>query len=547
MSDTASEIARLRAELAAQTARAQAAERDLAQARALASCTEAMVKELKLEIAKLRRDKYGISSERRARLIDQLELQLEDLEATATEDALAAEQAAAQDKASTVRAFTRRKPVRKPFPEHLPRERVVIEAPTSCACCGSDRIVKMGEDITETLEVIPRQWKVIQTVREKFTCRACEKISQPPAPFHVIPRGWAGPSLIAMVAFDKYGQHQPLNRQSERIAREGVDLSLSTLADLIGHACVALAPIHELIERHVLEGARLHGDDTTVPLLARGGTRTARLWTYVRDDRPWDGSAPPAALFKFSRDRQMIHPNKHLAGWQGVLQADAYSGYNDLYLADRHPGPARSALCWSHARRKFFELADIAGNVRKNKPAHDISPVALEAVKRIDAIFDIEREINGTDADTRRAVRQERSRPLVEALHTWLLDERARMSKHNSVAKAIDYLMPPKGDRWDAFTAFLDDGRICLTNNAAERALRGIALGRKSWLFAGSERGGERAAFMYTLIVSCKMNNIDPQAWMADVLARIPDITVSRLPELLPWNWKAEQEAVKAA
>ena len=547
MSDAASEIARLRAELAAQTARAQAAERDLAQARALASCTEAMIRELKLEIAKLRRDKYGISSERRARLIDQLELQLEDLEATATEDALAAEQAVQDDKTSTVCAFTRRKPVRKPFPEHLPRERVVVEAPTSCTCCGSDRIVKMGEDITETLEVIPRQWKVIQTVREKFTCRACEKISQPPAPFHVIPRGWAGPSLIAMVAFDKYGQHQPLNRQSERIAREGVDLSLSTLADLIGHACVALAPIHELIERHVLAAARLHGDDTTVPLLARGGTKTARLWTYVRDDRPWGGRAPPAALFKFSRDRQMIHPNKHLAGWQGVLQADAYSGYNDLYLADRSPGPARSALCWSHARRKFFELADIAGNVRKNKPAHDISPVALEAVKRIDAIFDVEREINGMDAAARLAVRQERSRPLIEALHDWLLEERARLSKHNSVAKAIDYLMPPKGDRWEAFTAFLHDGRICLTNNAAERALRGIALGRKSWLFAGSERGGERAAFMYTLIVTCKMNNIDPQAWMADVLARMPDITVSRLPELLPWNWKTEREAVKAA
>lgn len=546
MSDTASEIARLRTELAAQTARAQAAERDLIQARALASCTEAMVKELKLEIAKLRRDKYGISSERRARLIDQLELQLEELEATATEDALAAEQAA-EDKTSTVRAFTRRKPVRKPFPDHLPRERVVVEAPTNCTCCGSDRIVKMGEDITETLEVIPRQWKVIQTVREKFTCRICEKISQPPAPFHVIPRGWAGPSLIAMVAFDKYGQHQPLNRQSDRIAREGIDLSLSTLADLIGHACVALTPIHELIERHVLEGARLHGDDTTVPLLARGGTKTARLWTYVRDDRPWGGRAPPAALFKFSRDRQMIHPNKHLAGWQGVLQADAYSGYNDLYLDDRSPGPARSALCWSHARRKFFELADIAGNLRKNKPAHDISPVALEAVKRIDAIFDIEREINGMDADARHAVRQERSRPLIEALHSWLLDERARMSKHNSVAKAIDYMMPPKGYRWEAFTAFLDDGRICLTNNAAERALRGIALGRKSWLFAGSERGGERAAFMYTLIVSCKMNDIDPQAWMADVLARLPDITMSRLPELLPWNWKLGHEAVNAA
>ncbi|WP_092465539.1 IS66 family transposase, partial [Donghicola eburneus] len=507
MSDPASEIAELRAALAAQTARAQAAERDLAQARALASCTEAMIQELKLEIAKLRRDKYGISSERRARLIDQLELQLEELEAAATEDALAAEDTAQGDQTNTVRAFARRKPVRKPFPEHLPRERVVVEAPTACTCCGSDRIVKMGEDITETLEVIPRQWKVIQTVREKFTCRTCEKISQSPAPFHAIPRGWAGPQLIAMVAFDKFGQHQPLNRQVERIAREGIDLSLSTLADLIGHACVALAPIHALIERHVLEASRLHGDDTTVPLLARGGAKTARLWTYVRDDRPWGGSAPPAALFKFSRDRQMIHPSTHLAGWQGILQADAYSGYNALYLADRSPGPVRSALCWSHARRKFFELADIAGNVRKNKRAHDISPVALEAVKRIDAIFDIEREINGIDANARLAIRQERSRPLVEDLNVWLRDERAQMSKHNSVAKAIDYLMPPKGERWEAFTAFLADGRICLTNNAAERALRGIALGRKSWLFAGSERGGDRAAFMYTLIVSAKMND----------------------------------------
>ncbi|MGA1677539.1 MAG: IS66 family transposase, partial [Pseudomonadales bacterium] len=319
MSDAALQIAELRAALAAQTAsaeaaqaRAQAAEAELARARAVASCTEAMIQELRLEIAKLRRDKYGISSERRARLIDQLELQLEELETAATEDALAAEQAAVPDKTSTVRAFTRRKPVRKPFPDHLPRERVVVEAPTRCTCCGSDRIVKMGEDVTETLEVIPRQWKVIQTVREKFTCRACEKISQPPTPFHAIPRGWAGPQLIAMIAFDKYGQHQPLNRQSERIAREGIDLSLSTLADLIGHACVALAPIHALIESHVLDGGRLHGDDTTVPLLARGGTKTARLWTYVRDDRPAGLHDAPAVWFAYSENRQGIHPQTHL-------------------------------------------------------------------------------------------------------------------------------------------------------------------------------------------------------------------------------------------
>ncbi len=545
MSHAASEIARLSAALAAQTARAQAAEAELAQARALASCTDAMIQELKLEIAKLRRDKYGISSERRARLIDQLELQLEELEAAATEDALAAEQAA--DKTSTVRAFTRRKPVRKPFPDHLPRERVVVEAPTSCTCCGSDRIVKMGEDITETLEVIPRQWKVIQTVREKFTCRACEKISQPPAPFHAIPRGWAGPQLIAMIAFDKYGQHQPLNRQSERIAREGIELSLSTLADLIGHACVALTPIHALIARHVLDAGRLHGDDTTVPLLARGGTRTARLWTYVRDDRPWDGGAPPAALFHFSTDRRKEHPTRHLAEWHGVLQSDVYGGYNDLYLGDRSPGPVRSALCWSHARRKFFELADIKAIARKGKKvAQEISPIALDAVTRIDAIFAVERDITGLSNAARHEARQQWVAPMVNDLHDWMLAVRARMSKHNPVAKAINYMLEGTG-RWEAFTAFLDDGCICLTNNAAERALRGIALGRKSWLFAGSERGGDRAAFMYTLIVTAKMNNIDPQAWMADVLARLPDMPVSRLPELLPWNWKAAMELKRIA
>ena len=296
----------------------------------------------------------------------------------------------------------------------------------------------------------------------------------------------------------------------------------------------------------VLSVGRLHADETTVPLLARGGTKTARLWTYVRDDRPFNGDVPPAALFHFSRDREMTHPNKHLTNWQGILQSDAYAGYNDLYRSDRDPGPVASALCWSHARRKFFELADIAGNVRKGKPAHDISPIALEAVQKIDTIFDIERDINGLSAEDRHAARQTLSRPLVEALHAWFIEQRARMSKHNPVAKAIKYMIEKQG-RWDAFTTFLDDGRICLTNNAAERALRGVALGRKSWLFAGSERGGDRAAFMYTLIVTAKMNDIDPQAWLADVLKRLPDMPVSRVHELLPWNWKTAAENVKAA
>lgn len=542
MSDSASEIIRLRAELAATKARAEALADDLAQARAVVSCSEAMIAELKLEIARLRRDRYGISSERRARLIDQLELQLEELEAAAAEDEAAAEQT---EQTATVRAFTRKRPSRKPFPEHLPRERVVIEAPAACTCCGSERLVKMGEDITETLEVIPRQWKVIQTVREKFSCRDCEKISQPPAPFHALPRGWAGPNLLATILFEKFGQHQPLNRQAERYAREGVELSLSTLADQVGACTVALQPIHSLIERHVMEASRLHGDDTTVPLLAKGGAKTARLWTYVRDDRPFGGAAPPAALFRFSRDRTKEHPNTHLAAWQGILQADAYGGFNDLYREDRTPGPVASALCWAHARRKFFELADIAGNVRKGKPAHQISPVALEAVTRIDALFEIERGINGLEADTRLAARQALSRPLVEDLHDWLKAERTRMSKHNLVVKAINYMV--ENGHWGAFTRFLDDGRVCLTNNAAERSLRGVALGRKAWLFAGSERGGHRAAFMYSLIITAKMNDIDPQAWLADILKRLPDMPVSRLPELLPWNWKTDRENRKAA
>jgi transposase len=319
MSETPSEIAVLRAALAAAEARAAAAEEELTQARAVVSASDAMIRHLQLQIAKLHREQFGHSAERHARLIEQLEMQLEDLETDLGQDRAKTDAAVAK---TTVAAFERRRPARKPFPEHLPRERVVIEAPTSCACCGSGRIVKMGEDITETLEVIPRQWKVIQTVREKFTCRCCEKISQPPAPFHTIPRGWAGPQLIAMVAFDKYGQHQPLNRQSERIAREGINLSLSTLADLIGHACVALRPIHEVIERHVLTAVRLHGDDTTVPLLARGGTKTARLWTYVRDDQPWGGSAPPAALFKFSRDRRSPDdPPQQTSRWMAGCSA----------------------------------------------------------------------------------------------------------------------------------------------------------------------------------------------------------------------------------
>ena len=482
------------------------------QAEARASGAEAMVAHLKLLIAKMRRDRFGPSSERGRRLLDQLELQLEELEASATEDEAAAEITSAD--ATTVRGFSRKRPVRAPLPAHLPRERVVIPAPNVCPCCGG-RLAKLGEDITETLEVVPRQWKVIQTVREKFTCRRCERITQPPAPFHVIARGRAGPSLLAMILYAKFGEHQPLNRQSESYAREGIDLDVSTLADWVGACTASLAPLIELIRRHVFGAERLHGDDTTVPVLAKGKTITGRVWVYVRDDRPFAGTGPPAAAFFYSRNRNGEHPARHLAGYAGILQADAYAGFGKLYDARRRPAPITEAACWSHGRRNFFVLADTAK-----------APLALEAVRRIDEIFAIERDSNGLSAAERLTTRKTRVVPLVEELEEWMRTERARLSRHAEVAKAIDYMLK----RWPAFTRFLADGRICLSNNAAERALRGIALGRRSWLFAGSDRGGERAAAMYTLIATAKLNRIDPQAWLDDVLRRIADHPVSTAP-----------------
>ncbi len=515
--------------------RATSAEAELANARARESATEALISHYKLQIAKLKREQYGPSAERTRRLLAQMEFELEDLEADAAEDDLAAETAAA--KATSVTAFERKRPVRKPFPDHLPRERVVVPAPCSCPACGGMRLSKLGEDVTETLEVIPRAWKVIQTVREKFSCRDCEKITQPPAPFHVVPRGWAGPSFLAMLLFEKYGQHQPLNRQAERFAREGVPLSVSTLADQVGAASFALMPIFRLIEAHVFAAGRVHGDDTTVPVMAKGKTDTGRLWDYVRDDRPFGGADPPAVVFYYSRDRRGEHPQAHLASWSGILQADAYAGYFELYAPDRRPGLILEAGCFAHARRKFFELADVEGAARKKsrgERAGPIYPIALEAVQKLDALFDIERGINGKTSAERLAVRQELSAPLMAELHDWLKGQLAKLSRNHDLAKAINYMLR----RWDAFTRFLADGRVCLTNNSAERALRCVPLGRKAWLFCGSDRGGQRAAIMFSLIQSCRLNDVDPQAWLTDVLARIAGHPANRLGDLLPWNWE---------
>jgi transposase len=508
---------------------------ELAVARAKASEDVALIAAQKLRIAKLERQIYGQRSERSARLIDQLALAFEELEASATEDELAAEQSVA--KTTTVAGFTRKRPERDTFPEHLPRERVVIEAPTTCACCGGARMRKLGEDVTQTLETTPRQWKVIETVREKFSCRDCEKITQAPAPFHVIARGWAGPSLLAMIMFEKFGQHQPLNRQAERYALEGAPIALSTMADAVGSVCAALDPLRRLVEAHVMAAERLHGDDTTVPVLAKGKTDTGRCWIYVRDDRPFGGAGPPAAIFYYSRDRRGEHPQAHLAGYSGILQADAYDGYNRLYLADRKPGPIREAACWVHARRPFFAMADLDENARRRvagKKEIPLSPIAIEIVRRIDALFTIERSTNGKSPGERLAVRQTSSRPLVDALESYMREQVPKLSRGHDLAKAMQYMLK----RWAAFTLFLDDGRVCLSNNAAERGLRGIALGRKSWLFCGSDRGGQRAAAMYSLIVTARMNGVDPQAWLADVLSRIAAHPVHRLDELLPWNWR---------
>ncbi|KRP87172.1 hypothetical protein AOQ73_12095 [Bradyrhizobium pachyrhizi] len=538
-SDLASAYLALLAEREMLQAERDVAVADAASARAELSDNEALIAHLELRIEKLKRELHGQRSERSARLLEQLELELEELVTTASEDELAAQAAAA--KTQNVRPFTRKRPVRKPWPDDIEHERVVVEAPTTCACCGGSRLAKVGEDVTKTLEEIPRRFKVIETVREKFTCRDCETISQAPAPFHATPRGFIGPQLLATILFDKFGMHIPLNRQSARFKSERIDLSLSTLADQVGHGTFAVMPLFHLIERHVLAAERLHGDDTTIRILAKGKCTTGRIWTYVRDDRPFAGPAPPAAVYYASGDRRGEHPQKHLAAFAGILQADCYNGFEPLFDPQKKTLPITPAYCFAHARRGFFELADIEKNAREGKKGKPVSPIALEAVKRLDALFEIERAINGCDADDRRAVRQEQSKPLLDDMHAWLLRERETLSRSSEVLKPINYMLR----RWEGFARFLDDGRICLTNNCAERALRGIALGRRNWTFAGSQRGANRAAIMLTMITTCRLNDVDPKAWLADVLTRIADLPTSRLHELLPWEWKLLRQAAE--
>ena len=489
---------------------------------ARAAGAEAMVAHLKLMIAKLKRDRFDASSERGRKLLDQLEMQLEEAETAAAEDAAIAERGSSET-TTAVRAFRRAKPVRAPLPAHLPRERVVLPSPTECPCCGG-MLSKLGETITESLESIPRSYKVIQTVREKFSCRSCETITQPAAPFHPIARGRAGPNLLATIMHDKFGAHQPLNRQSERFACEGIELSVSTLADWVGACAAALAPLVVLIQAHVLAAERIHGDDTTVPVLAKCKTHIARLWGYVRDDRPFGGSAAPAAMFFYSRDRGgwtsgsppgglcRHSASRRLCRVQRSLscRAPASSDRRSCVLGSRAPQGVRAGRCRqstgchrgsaSHGRDLRHGAGESTGFLPRS-----VLPRA-----------------------TRRSRRSSRNSSAGCAACA------AECHDIPMSRKAMDYMLK----RWEAFTRFLGDGRICLTNNAAERELRRVALGRKSWLFAGSDRGGERAAAMYSLIATAKLNQVDPRAWLADVLARIADQPVSRWHELLPWNWK---------
>ncbi len=470
--------------------------------------------QLKLRLARLLRERFGASSEKLRGEIEQLELLLGELEEQVAE-AMPPEpdKAAAPPETET----QRRKPVRKPLPATLPRDVVEHAAPCACPKCGG-ALRPLGEDVTEVLDYVPGSFRVIRHVRPKLSCRGCESIAQAPAPSLPIHRGLASPGLLSHVLVAKYCDHLPLYRQAEIYAREGVDLDRSTMADWVGQTARLMRPLVEAVGLHVMSAERVHGDDTTVPVLdpGRGKTKTGRLWCYARDDRPFGGKAPPAVLYCYSPDRKGEHPRAHLASFHGILQADGYAGYAGLY---EHG--VTEAACWAHARRNFFDVH-----------AATQSPLALEALQRIAALYEIEAAIRGRPADARLAARTAQSAPLFNALRQWLEKTQARIPGKSELAKAIRYTL----SRWQALTLVLRDGRACIDNNAAERSMRPMVLGRKNWLFAGSDADGERAAATYSLIETAKLNGLDPEDYLRQVLERIADHPVRRVHELLPWN-----------
>jgi transposase len=487
----------------------QTLKRLLLEERAARQVDQAEIQSLKLQLAYLKRQQYGQSSEQLSEKIAQLELTLEDLEAAATVST------------STPEPTMRGSRVRRPLPAYLPHENVThAPLPEECSCpaCGGTMKV-LGDDASEMLEYVPSHFKVIRHIRPKLACSRCDKIVQASAPSRPIARGLAGPGLLAHVLVSKYADHLPLYRQSQIFARSGIDLDRSTLADWVGGAHELLAPLVEALADHVLAGTHLHADDTPYPVLApgTGKTKIARIWTYVRDERSWGGEIPPGVLFRYTPDRKGMHPRTHLAHFAGALHADGYAGFDRLF----ETGRIHEIACWAHARRKFFDLHEATS-----------SPIAKEALDRIGALYGIESEIRGRPPDERKAIRQARAGPLLNDLRAWLLSTTHQLSKKSDAAGAIRYTL----SRWEALCRYRDDGRAELDNNAAERALRCIALGRKNHLFAGADTGGERAAGIYSLIGSAKLNDIDPEAYLRYVLERIAEHPINQITNLLPWN-----------
>jgi len=491
-----------------------------------AAVARAEIAKLRFQLARFKRNQFGRSSEKNERTVEQLELAIETLEEDNAQR-LAAIPAVAE--AIETAAERSAKPARRPLPEHLPREEIVHPGACTCPQCGG-ALHKIGVDVTETLDYVPGRFKVVRHVREAFACRACETVVQTPAPHHTIARGRAGPGLLAHIVVSKFDDHLPLYRQAEIYARDGISLETSTLSGWVGATAAALAPLVEALRHDVMGSDVLHGDDTPVPVLAPGAgkTKTGRLWTYVRDERTYGGERPQAAMFFYSPDRKGERPVAHLKDFSGVLHADGYAGFNGLYQGGR----IVEAACWAHVRRKFFDVHAANG-----------SEIAKEALDRIGALYGIELSISGLTSDERRRQRQVHSRPIAEALKSWAQEIIPKLSARSELTAAFRYMLA----RWLALTRCFDDGRLSLDNNPAERALRGVAIGRKNYLFAGSDHGGERAAAMYSLIETPKLNGLDPEAYLRDVLARIADHSIKRITELLPWKWQPAQLAAQAA
>jgi transposase len=489
------------------------------------------IEHLKLVIEKYRRMIFGRKSEKLTRELEQLELRLEELETTQAADQAAEETAAAEQQSAPKPDSARRasRPRRKPLPEDLPRE-VIMHMPEheSCPCCGGE-LRQFGEDASEQLERIPATFKVIRHVRPKFACSACDRVVEAPAPSRPIAYGLAAPNLLAHVLVSKFADHQPLYRQSEIFAREGIDLDRSTLAGWVGAASELVAPLVDEIRKHVLAGPKIHADDTPVPVLAPGNgkTKTGRLWTYVRDDRPAGQTTAPAVWFAYSVDRRGEHPRQHLKNFSGALQADAYSGLRHLYEGGR----IYEVSCWAHARRKFHDI----------HVTHR-SPITTEALNRIGALYAIEEQVRGKPPDVRCSVRQDQARPLLEDFRRWMEKMRTSLSRKSDTAGAIAYAL----SHWRALTRYVDDGLLEIDNSAAERALRAVSIGRKNYLFFGADSGGERAASFYSLIGTAKLNGIDPAFYLRTVLARIAEHPINRIGELLPWNVAANLQSEPA-